>query len=168
MKIKKLIRPATNALGFFGIIFFGVCVLYGGDYKSIASNTEYVTIKGKDSQIPVGGKIAEYDGEIDRKGYLAISAMSETEITIFEYEEYGKDSANNDLTTRTKMFVGTCKVGQSLTFRSSTALLALRVDLKSIDIQHGSAIMEISKFWPTPNSPKLEDVGPITPEKEQQ
>ncbi len=126
----------------------------GGDYIKVASNTEYVTI------------IAEYDGEVNRKGYLAISAMSETEINIFEYEEYGKDSGNKGLITRTKMFVGTCKVGQSLIFRSSTALLALRVSLKSIDVQHGSAIMEISKFWPTPNSPKLEDVGPLTPEKE--
>lgn len=167
MKIKKLIESCITTLGLSGIMLFGICIaLYAGDYNKVASNTEYITVKEKDSQIPVGGIIAEYDGEVDRKGYLAISGMSETEITIFEYEEWGKNTGTGAVTARTKMFIGTCKVGQQLTFRSTTALLALRITLKSIDIEHGSAIMEITKFWPTPNSPKLEDVGPMTPEKE--
>lgn len=112
--------------------------------------------------VPVGGDVAKNDfNQVSQRFF--ISSISSDEISI-GYNEYIKAS---DSSTDTSISLGRCKINSEIVIRLDNTRPAIRVKLLSVDMDHGTATLIVTKFWPYPNSPQTKEVDPPTnPEAE--
>jgi len=138
--------------------------VFADDYSYILSGgeTKYeiqkeTVIKIVQTITPVGGDIAQNNyGQISQRFF--ISSISSNEINI-GYSQYANA---NDSSTETSISVGQCKINSEIIIRMNNTKPAIRIKLLSVDMEHGTATLIVTKFWPYPNLPTTKEVDPPT------
>lgn len=134
---------------------------FAADYDKVVagSKVKQTVVKIVNVIVPVGGDITVAGYE-----HLFISAIAADEINI-AYSRPDIERAYSS--TNTTAHFGRCKINSEIVVRSNISLPALRIKVVGIDMEHGTATLIITKFWPYPNEVQIKDIDPPTkPETE--